>query len=148
MVETARVSDGSIERTFTGVTKWGMTKVVGQRNCFGQVLVDPKCPRNAARNLRDLQTMGEARAVVIAFMKNENLRLVIQAAESRRMQYPVAIARIGSTEGIDFFGKPSSSARTNILGVGRKRAVRQRIRVCAAGYGSEFQSGPISWLVD
>ncbi len=36
----------------------------------------------------------------------------------------------------------------NILGVGRKRAVRQRIRVCAAGYGSEFQSGPISWLVD
>ena len=45
-----------------------------------------------AGDLRHLQRMGEAGPVVIAFVKDEHLRLVLQAPECRRVDDAVAIA--------------------------------------------------------
>ena len=57
--------------------EWRMAEIVGQRNGFGQIFVGLKRPRDAPGDLRDLQAVGQARAIVIALMVDEDLRLVV-----------------------------------------------------------------------
>ena len=47
--------------------------------------------RNRARYLAHFQRMSQPRAEMLALMVEENLRLVLQPAESRRMDNPVSV---------------------------------------------------------
>src|SRR5262245_19759508 len=76
VIETAVGRHGRGERALAGVTEGGMPEVVRQGERFGEVLVEPKDARDRARDLRNFQAMGQPRAVVVAFVKNKNLRLV------------------------------------------------------------------------
>jgi len=69
-----------------------VAEIMRERHGFGEILIDAKAAGHRARDLRDLERMGEARAVMIAFMGDENLRFLFQAAEPGRMDDPVAIA--------------------------------------------------------
>ncbi len=64
---------------------------MGERERLGQVLVELKRPRHGACDLRHLEAVGQAGAVVIALVIDEHLGLVGQAPERGRMQDAVAV---------------------------------------------------------
>src|SRR5262249_29710949 len=85
VVEAAAGGEAAIERALAGMAERGMTEVVGERQRLRQILVEPERARERARNLRDLQRMGQTGAKMIAFVKDENLGLVREPPEGARM---------------------------------------------------------------
>ena len=69
-----------------------MAEVVRQRQRLGQVFVEAEDAADRAGDLRDLDAVGQARAVVIALMVDEHLGLVLQAAEGAGVDDAVAVA--------------------------------------------------------
>ena len=69
-----------------------MAEVVGQREGFRKVLVEPEGAGERPRDLADLDGVGESGPVMIAFVVNEDLGLMLQAAEGRGMDDPVTVA--------------------------------------------------------
>ena len=65
---------------------------MGQRQGFRQVLVEAELAGQCTGNLRHFQRMGQPRAVMVALVEHEHLRLVLQAPERGGMDHPVAIA--------------------------------------------------------
>jgi hypothetical protein len=63
--------------------KGRVTQVVRQRDGFHQVFVQAQRPRDAAPELSHFERMRQARAEQVAFVVQEHLRLVDQAAETR-----------------------------------------------------------------
>ncbi len=72
-----------------------MAEIVGERQRLGQVLVEAERARQRARDLRHFERVGEPRAVVIALVEDEDLRLVLEPAEGGRMDDAVAVAPEG-----------------------------------------------------
>ena len=69
-----------------------MAEVVAEADRLGEVLVEGERAGDGAGDLRDLERMGHARAVVVALGRDEHLRLVLQAPEGLAVHDPVAIA--------------------------------------------------------
>ena len=92
VVEATVFAHDIIEGSLAGVTVGRVSKVMGQRQAFGQVFVEAQLAGDGARNLRHLQTVRQPRAIMVAFVVNKNLRLVSQTAEGCGMQDAVAIA--------------------------------------------------------
>ena len=57
-----------------------------------QLLVQAQGPGHRAPDLRPLQAVGEARAVVVALVVHEDLGLVLEPAEGRAVDDAVAVA--------------------------------------------------------
>jgi len=74
------------------MAKRGMPQIVRQRNGLDQVLVEAQGPGDRARDLRNLQGMGQPRAKQIAFMVDEDLGLVDQAPKGTGVDDAIAIA--------------------------------------------------------
>ena len=98
-----------------------MAEIVRQRQRLGEILVEPQPAGERARNLRDFKRMGEPRAIVIAFVENENLSLMLKAAERRCMDDAVAVAakRAAAFAGRLQMKAPTALAR--VAGVGSAR---------------------------
>ena len=109
-----------------------MAEIVGQRHRLGQILVEPQRAGERTGDLRHLDRMGQAGAVVVALVVEEDLRLVLQAAERGRMDDAVAIAlergagrarRLrdqagrGSAQGFDGIGRARAAPPKPILSV-------------------------------
>ena len=58
----------------------------------GQVFIQPKCARHRARDLRNFERMCESRPVMIALVRDKNLRFLFQSAKRGRVNNPVTIA--------------------------------------------------------
>jgi len=84
-----------VQGAFAGVAEGGMAQVMGQADGFGQVLVDRQGAGDGAADLGDLQRMRQAGAVVVALIVDEDLGLVLQAAEGSGVQDAVAVALEG-----------------------------------------------------
>ena len=69
-----------------------VAEVVPEGDRLGQLLVQPQHLRDAARDLRHLERVGQARPVVIAGRREEDLRLVLQAPERLAVNDAVAVA--------------------------------------------------------
>lgn len=69
-----------------------MTEVVTERDRLGEVLVETERPCDRARDLRDFERMGEARAVVVALGGDKDLRLVFETSERLGVDDAVAVA--------------------------------------------------------
>ena len=87
-VDRHRLVQGLLAR----VPERRVAEVMPQDDRLGQVLVQPDRPRDRPRDLRHLQGVGQARPVVIAFGRDEHLRLVHQAAEGLRVDDAVPVA--------------------------------------------------------
>ena len=151
MIEAARICDGCIEGAFARVPEWRMSEIVRQGDSLSQVLIDTERPRNAACDLRDLETVCETRAVMIALVIDEDLGLVVQAAKRGRMQDAVAVARVRTANGIWRLGKPPSAAIADILGKRRKPAIGRlgsKFGEHLTGCGSLPQSRLLCGFVD
>src|SRR5262249_35923263 len=85
VVKTAIGREAAIERALAGVAEWRVAEVVCKRERLAQVLVEPKRTRKRARDLGHFKGVGQPRAIVVAFMEYEHLRLVREPAEGRRM---------------------------------------------------------------
>jgi hypothetical protein len=72
-----------------------MAEIVGQRQRLGQVLVKTERAGERARNLGDLEGVGQPGAKVIAFVEDEDLGLVRESAEGGGVDDTVAVAPEG-----------------------------------------------------
>ncbi len=100
--------------------RW-MAEIVGERERLGQVLVDGKRACEAAGNLRDFEAVGQPRAVMIALVIDEDLGLVVEAAERGRMEDTVAVARVWRAGRARRLGDKPAAAFPLVDGVGGKR---------------------------
>ena len=92
VVEAAEAFETGVKRALTGVAEGRMAEIVRQRCRLRQVLVEPERARERAGDLHDFERVGEPRAEMIAFVIDEHLRLVGEAAERRGVDDSVAIA--------------------------------------------------------
>ncbi len=81
-----------VQHGFADVPERGMAEVVAQGDGLGQVLVQVQGAGDGAGDLAQFQGVGQARAVMVAFGRDEHLGLVLQAAERLGVQDAVAIA--------------------------------------------------------
>src|SRR5690606_36479612 len=92
VVEAAEILHRGVQRRLARVAERRMAEIVGQRQRLRQVLVQPQRTGEAARDLGYLQAVGQARAVMIALMRDEDLGLLLQPAEGGGMDDAVAVA--------------------------------------------------------
>jgi hypothetical protein len=115
MVETAIGRHRAVERALARVAERRVSEIVGERKRLGEVLIEAETARQRARNLRDLQRVRQARAIVVALMLHKHLRLVLESADRSGVNQTIAVA----TEIV--------AARTRLL---RQEAAPGKRRVC------------------
>src|SRR5262244_3691110 len=98
-----------------------MAQVVSERDCFGQILVQPQCTRDSATDRRHLDRMRQACAQMIAGAVEKNLRLVFQAAERARMNDARTIALKFGAIGVTRFTVLSPARVPRFLSNARER---------------------------
>ena len=92
VVEAAPFRHLRVQRILAGMAEGRVAEIVDQRDRLGEVLVAAQRPRQRAGDLRDLDRVGEPGAVVVALMRDEDLRLVLEAAEGGGVDDAVAVA--------------------------------------------------------
>ena len=80
------------ERLFTDVTEGRVAEVVAEPDGLGEVFVEREGAGDGACDPADLERVGHARAEVIAFGCDEDLRLVLEATEGLAVDDAVAVA--------------------------------------------------------
>ena len=71
-----------------------MSQVVSERNGFGEVFVEVERARDGASNLADFEGVGESGNIVVAEWGDEDLGLVLEAAECLAVEDAVAVALV------------------------------------------------------
>ena len=92
MVESPGIGERGIERILAAVTEGWMAEIVGQAQCFRQILVEAERARDCAADLGDFEAVRQAHPEMIAVRRDEHLRLVAQPAKRDRVDDPVAVA--------------------------------------------------------
>ena len=92
MLEAAVIAHAFVQRVLPGMTERRMAEIVRERNGFDEIFVHAQIARDRTRDLRDFETVREARAEQIAFVIHEDLRLVFEPAKRGRMHDAIAIA--------------------------------------------------------
>ena len=112
MVEASPPREAFVERALAGVAERRVAKIVGERQCLGEVLVEPQRAGERTGDLRNFERMGQARAIVIALVKHENLGLVFKAPERCRMNDAITVAAVGIAGGAGGFRvEPAAACR-------------------------------------
>jgi len=94
---------------------------MGQRKRLGEVLIKPELARHRASNLGDLEGMCQTSSVVVTFVKDEHLRLVLEAAECGRVNDPVAVPSERTAVPARWLRNLPSPALVRVAGVGGAR---------------------------
>ncbi len=119
MVEAAEAAHGLIERPFARVPERRVAEIVRESQRFGQVFVQPQLPGDGARDLRHFERVRQPRPEVIAFVKQEHLRLVGQTPEGGRMQNAVAVTLEGRARRAISFAVLASARGNGACRIGR-----------------------------
>ena len=117
VIETAERGEAGIKRALASVAERRMAEVVGERQRLGEVFVETKPAGERAGYLCHFERMCEPRAVVIAFVENEDLGLVLEAAERGRMDDAVAVAAEGAAALARGLGVEPATAIGRIAGI-------------------------------
>ena len=94
VLESAEIQHAFVERILPGMAEGRMTEIVRETDGFRQHLVESQRLGDGPRDLRDLERMREACSIQIAFVIDEHLGLVDQAAKCRAVHDPIAVALI------------------------------------------------------
>ena len=89
--ELAMLAHQQVERALAGVPERRMSNVVHQRQRLGQIYIQVELRRDGARDLRDLDGVGQASAKVVGVTAGEDLCLVFQTAKGARVNNTVAV---------------------------------------------------------
>ena len=109
------------QRPLAGVPEGRVAQIVRQGQRLRQVLVEAQHAGDGAGDLRHLQAVGEARAIVVALVEHEHLRLVGEAPEGGGVHDAVAVALEGGAHGAGGLGVDAAGARLRPGCVGRQR---------------------------
>ena len=134
VVEAAAAGERGVERGFARMAEGRVAEVVGQRQRLRQGFLEREAAADAARDLADFQRVGQPAAVMVALMRDEHLRLVLQPAEGGGMEDAVAVALEGRAVGrLRLRPAPAAPGRGR-GGIGRKRRVHRRRPAAAAAF--------------
>ena len=92
VIEAAAGSQAVVERALAGMAERRMAEVMGERERFGEVFVEPERAGERAGDLGDFERMGEAGAEMIALVEDKDLGLVREPAECGAMDDSVTVA--------------------------------------------------------
>ena len=115
LVVVEPAGDELAEDAFSGMAEGRVTQIVPERDRLGQLFVEAQHLGDAARDLRDLEGVRQPRPVMIAGRREEDLRLVLQAAEGLAVDHAVAIALEGRPNRILRL-RPQPAAAVGALG--------------------------------
>ena len=99
-----------------------MPQIVGQGDGLGQILIQPQRMGQRPRDLRHLQTVGQAGAIMVALMSHEHLRLALQPTEGGRVDDAVTVARKGVASAARRLRHDAAQRVPRGLGIGREAA--------------------------
>ena len=111
VIEAAELGQAGVERALAGMAERRVTEIVGERQRLGEILVETQPPRQRTRYLRHFQGVGQPGAVMVAFVENEDLGLVLEAAKRGGMDDTVAIAAKRAAALADRLGMEPAAAR-------------------------------------
>ena len=80
-----------VQRPLPRVAERRVAQIVAETDRLRQILVEPQRAGDGSGKARDLQRVGQARAVVIPLRAQEDLRLVLEAAEGLGMRDAVHV---------------------------------------------------------
>ena len=83
-----------VQRRLSDVTKWGMTKVVSQRDGLCQVLIETQAACKRARYLSYLERVGQTRTIMVAHRGQKYLRFVFETAKAFAVDNAVAVTLV------------------------------------------------------
>ena len=117
MIKAAEIRHGFRQGVLARMAKRRMPQIVGQGAGFGQILIHVQRPRQGPGDLGHFQRMGQARAIGVAFMSDENLRLFLEPAKGAGMDDPVAITLERASHGAFRLGVMAAAAFRRIAGI-------------------------------
>jgi len=109
-----------VERLLAGMAERRVAEIVSERHGLAEILVEAQRAADGAGDLRHLKRMRQPRPVVITLVIDEDLRLVLQPAERRRMDDAVAVALERAARGILALGMQPAAALPRQGGVRRQ----------------------------
>ena len=84
-----------IQCVLTGVAERRVAEIMSQRHRLGQVFMQAHRPADGAGDLGHLDGVGQAGAVVVPLVIDENLRFVLQSAKGGGVNDTIAVSLIG-----------------------------------------------------
>src|SRR5258708_24066468 len=106
-----------------GMAERRVPEVVAEHQALREVLVEGEAAGHAAPDLRTLQAVGEAGAVVVALVVDEHLRLVLQPAERGAVDDAVPVALVAGAVGVVRLQVPPPAALGAAHAVGSEEPV-------------------------
>ena len=106
-----------MQRVLARMTERGVAQIMRQRHGLCQLTIKPQCPRNRARHLLHLDRMGQTRAIIIALMFHEHLRLVLEPPKGAGMDDTIAVPLIAGAKSAFLFRYPPSHGSDRIRGI-------------------------------
>ena len=94
----------AVQRLLSGVGERRVPDIMGQRQGFGEILVQLQDVGQGARDLRDFDGVGETVAEMVGQAGSEDLRFGLQAAKGTGMNHAVAVALESVAVGMFGFG--------------------------------------------
>src|SRR5579864_4889728 len=82
---------GGVERLLAGMAERRVADVMNQCQCLDQINVQAESAGNGARNLRDLNGVGQPVAEMIGIAAGENLGFSLEPAKSAGVDNTVAV---------------------------------------------------------
>src|SRR5690606_8424030 len=92
VLEAAELVHARVQLVLPGMPERRVAEIVREAHGLDEILVEAHRPGDRAGDLSHLERMREARAVVVAFVVDEDLGLVDEAAEGRGVDDAVAVA--------------------------------------------------------
>src|SRR4051812_32105090 len=112
-----------LQHALAGMAERRVPEIVAERNRLGQLLVEPQHLGDAARDLRDLERVRQARSIVVARRREKDLRLVFEPAERLAVDDAVAVALERGTDRIFSLRLQASLGRVALGGLRRENLV-------------------------
>ncbi len=106
------------------MAKGRVPEIMAERHRLGQIGIEAKRIRDGACDLGHLDRVGQAGAVVIALMFDEDLRLVLEATKGRGVDDPVAVALKWRAKGRNALGVEPPAAGLGVAGIGFEHPAR------------------------
>jgi hypothetical protein len=117
VVEAAESFHAGIEGILAGMPERRVPEVMRQGQRLGEVFVEAERPGQGPGDLAHLDRVRQSGAEVVALMVDEDLRLMLQAPERRRVDDPVPVTLELAAGRRHRLGVPSPPAGPRVAGV-------------------------------
>jgi hypothetical protein len=94
VLKTTEIFHAIVKYVLSGMTKRGMSQIMGKRNRFGQILIKVQHSGNRPGDLRHFNRVRQPGAKHITLMVHKDLCFILKPPESSTVHYPVTIALI------------------------------------------------------